>query len=452
MIRLEQNKIIQMKINKIVIFILFIISQLSIVKAQEVDKIALSELIETGLSSNPIIKSAENKLAISENNHSIQPFMPSLRGYARTDNSTSDSKRIFNNNESTFEGAKSESFGAGVNFSWRLFDGLGMFAEYKQSQRGVSIQEMETRRVVEDLVVNITSQYYLIVIQEHRVNASKISMDLSRERFRIVQEQVNIGSASKIDLQQARLDFHADSSSYLRQNQLLHNSYISLNRLTNQNLRKTNYISDTIALGNTLILEDLEMMSKDNNSEIAAAREGVHFSQAGLNVAKSARFPVLDFVSAYTMNRSESPAGITTFSQSKGISYGFEASMNFFDGFRVTKNIKNAKLEVENKNLALETTTLKVMSELYSLYNDYLVNLSMIQFEQQSMIVAKSNLDLALERYDLGLLSGIEFREFQLSYLNATDRAMDAMYQSKVLELSLLVSAGNMEDVLSRIK
>ena len=440
-----------MRIVKIIIVMIFI-SKLSLMKAQEVEKMTLSELIEIGLSSNPIVKSAENRLLIAENEYNIQPFMPNLRGYARTDNSTSDSKRTFRDEDSEFVGAKSNSVGAGLNFSWRLFDGLGMFAEYKRSQKGVSIQEMETRRVVEDLVVNITTQYYLIVIQEHRVNASKISMDLSRERFRIVQEQVNIGSASKIDLQQARLDFHADSSSYLKQNQLLHNSYISLNRLTNQNLRKNNYINDTISLGSTLILEDLELMSKDNNSEISAAREGVYFSEANLNVARAARFPVLDFVSAYSINRSESPASITTFNQSKGISYGFEASMNFFDGFRVSKNIKNAKIEVENRQLALETVTLKVMSELFSLYNDYLVNLSMIEFEQQSMEVAKSNLDLALERYDLGLLSGIEFREFQLSYLNAVDRAMDAMFQSKVLELSLLISAGNMEDVLSRIE
>ena len=126
--------------------------------------------------------------------------------------------------------------------------------------------------------------------------------------------------------------------------------------------------------------------------------------------------------------------------------------MNFFDGFRINRNVKNAKIELENRQLALESVSLKVLSELHILYNDYLVNLSMIEFEQQSMEVAKSNLDLALERYDLGLISGIEFREFQISYLSAVDRAMDTMYQSKVLEISLLVSSGSMDEVMKRIE
>lgn len=420
--------------------------------AQETEPIPLSHLIEDGLLSNPTVKSAQNSLHIFHNNHTTEPFLPTLSGHARIEKSSSDSKRVFGGSEQEFLGAKSENRGAGVNFSWRLFDGLGMFAEYKRSAASLSVAEMETRRVVEDLVVNIATQYYLIVIQEHRVNAAITSMDLSRERFRISQEKLNIGSASGIDLQQARLDFNADSSSYIRQKQLLHNSYISLNRLVNYPLKNSGYVNDTILIDGALLMDDLELMTKENNSELLAASEGVLFSKADLNAVRSTRFPVLDFVSAYSYNRSETPAGIATFNQTKGLSYGFEASMNFFDGFRINRNVKNAKIEFENRQLALESVTLKVLSELHTLYNDYLVNLSMIEFETQSMEVAKSNLDLALERYDLGLISGIEFREFQISYLSAVDRAMDAMYQSKVLEISLLVSSGSMDEVMNRIE
>ncbi len=75
----------------------------------------------------------------------------------------------------------------------------------------------------------------------------------------------------------------------------------------------------------------------------------------------------------------------------------------------------------------------------------------MLDFEKQNVDVARANLDLALERYELGVLSGLGFREFQLGYINAVDRSLDALYQSKVLELSLLVLSGQMDEFLTRI-
>src|SRR5690554_3144446 len=82
----------------------------------------------------------------------------------------------------------------------------------------------------------------------------------------------------------------------------------------------------------------------------------------------------------------------------------------------------------------------------------YLNNLMMVDFEKQNVEVARANLDLALERYELGVLSGLGFREFQLGYINAVDRSLESMYQSKVLELSLLVLSGQMEEFMGRIR
>ena len=43
-------------------------------------------------------------------------------------------------------------------------------------------------------------------------------------------------------------------------------------------------------------------------------------------------------------------------------------------------------------------------------------------------------------------LSGIEFREFQRSYIDAVDRKLSAIYQAKVSELSLLLVSGEIRD------
>jgi len=51
---------------------------------------------------------------------------------------------------------------------------------------------------------------------------------------------------------------------------------------------------------------------------------------------------------------------------------------------------------------------------------------------------------LKTEKYRLGSLSGIEFRDYQQSYLNASDRKLNALYQTKVSEITLRLLAGDL--------
>lgn len=414
---------------------------------------SLQACIDLGLENNPSVQVIRNREKIAKNNHSVEPFLPSLRGTARQNFSRTESNlTLASGGSREFSDARSENFNAGLSFSWRLFDGLGMFARYDASRINLSLSEIETRSVVENLVVNISNRYYEILVQQTRVDAALKTLELSRERFRIVAEKVNLGSASGMDLQQARLDFNADSSYLVRQKELLKNSYIHLNMLMNSDLSKHSYVSDSITLGLPLTLSDLEMAAENNNTALIASSLGVKQSLYSLRQARAARYPTLDLVSGYTYNRSESPASSLTFNESKGFNYGFEAALNIFDGFLINRNVKNASIELENRNLSYEEAHIEVMAELHTLYNTYLNNLLMVDFERQNVEVSRANLDLALERYDLGALSGLGFREFQISYLNAVDRSLTALYQAKVIELSLLVLSGQMDEFVMRIQ
>ena len=445
------------------IIITFFIPTSSYSQTQSGEYITLQECIDLGLENNPSIKIIENREQIAQNNHSYQPFMPSLGTTARLNNSNTDSKRrdasrIASDGseipatEVEFHDIKSSEISAGINFSWRIFDGLGMFANYKKSGILLSVSEIQTRRTVENLILNISNSYFRILVQQHRVEAAAKTLVLSRERYRIIDEKVNIGSASGLERHQARLDFNADSSNIVRQKENLQNLYIQLNTLMNIDFSKTNYIADTILLGMPLVLSDLELETSNNNTYLLASQLGIEQTFADLRIARAARFPTLNFTTGYSYRKNEAPSSSTTFSQSQGFNYGFDLGFNIFNGFQVNRNIQNTKLELENRKLSYEETELQIMSDLHTLYNTYINNLMMVDFESQTVEVSLVNLDLALERYDLGALSGLDFREFQLSYLNSVDRLLTAMYQAKANELSLLVLSGRMEEFVQRIQ
>jgi len=68
--------------------------------------------------------------------------------------------------------------------------------------------------------------------------------------------------------------------------------------------------------------------------------------------------------------------------------------------------------------------------------------------EKENLKTAAENLEIALERYKLGNLSGLELREVQLSLLDAEERLLSVQYQAKLAEISLLQISGRMEEYL----
>lgn len=68
-----------------------------------------------------------------------------------------------------------------------------------------------------------------------------------KERLRIVEERYHIGNFSRLDYQQAKVDFNADSAQYMKQQELLHTSRIQLNELmANKDVDQPFIIQDSL--------------------------------------------------------------------------------------------------------------------------------------------------------------------------------------------------------------
>jgi outer membrane protein TolC len=125
-----------------------------------------------------------------------------------------------------------------------------------------------------------------------------------------------------------------------------------------------------------------------------------------------------------------------------GLNYGLTFGMNIFDGFNQRRSIANSNIEIQNKELKYLEIEQGIRADLLTIYNVYSNNLRLIKLEEQNLATATENLDIALERYKLGSLSGIDLREVQKSLLDAKDRLLAIQYQTKLAEISLKLISG----------
>lgn len=405
-------------------------------------KITLDSCIARALEANYSIKIIRNQQQQAENNVNYAPFMPTLGVDAGQKQTIQDNKVISAGEERKGNGITSNAWTAGVALNWRLFDGMEMFMTHARYQEMLSIGELKTKAAVENLIVEVSSFYYDVIRQHSKVEAARHSLALSAARYAEARDKYVLGVLSGLEAQQAKLDLNADSSNYIKEKELLKSAYISLNMSMNADLQQHSYIDDSIILNEPLHLKELQDNMLQWNTTLLIGRRDQKVSELDMKIARAALFPKLDFGAGYNYSRTKTPEATTSLNRVNGPYWGFSVSVDIFNRLENRRKIKNAKLDMENADLSYQEAELQLKADLAQLYNTYENNLQMVSFEKESVQVAFDNLDAALERYKLQELAGIEFREFQRSYIDAVDREVSAIYQTKMSELSLLLISG----------
>jgi len=403
----------------------------------------LMDCIEVALEANFAVRIARKQLEVTKNNVTLAPFLPSLSATARQSQTYNHSNQEYADNSKAHIDSQTDDYRVGATFSWRLFDGFAMFSSYERQKELLQSGELTFRSGVETMVMDLSNQYYQIITIQNQVNLVQQLVDISRLRYENALLKYNIGTISGLECQQARTYFNADSSSLIVQKQNLKNAYIRFYRMMGVPYDSKIVVRDTIVPETGLILDDLWASALEKNTELLLMRQGQVISEYDLKLARASRYPTLDFTSGYTVSAVNTPLATSTrHNQTNGLNWGFNVSIPIFNGFNTTRQIRNARLNVERTTLQYEQKEHQLQGALLQEYIVYTDNLQMIQFETQNAEVAFSNVEAAMERYRLGSLSGIEFRDIQLSYLNAVDRKLRAIYQAKLSEVALLLLAG----------
>jgi len=431
---------------KSILFLFIFNFQFSIFNSYAQECVSLDECLEKALESNFSIKIIRNEARMDKNNLNYSTFLPTLEVSAKQTQTRNDTKIENSEGEvNKMSGVKTDNYSAGVALNWRLFDGLEMFTTREKQKELLSMGELAVRQAVENLILNVSAAYYNVLVQHHKLIASRHSLELSNERYDEARVRYKIGNRSGLEAQQAKIDLNTDSSTYVRQKEALKSAYITLNKLMNTDLQMVNYVKDTILLGPKLELSSLEKKTLSANTALLMAKKDRKISALDLKNARAVLFPTLDFNSGYNYNKTDAPSSNTTLNRSNGFYWGFSLNMPIFSRLQNRTKIKNAKLKMENTELTYQEAEKETLGDLALMYNTYENNLLMVNFEIESADVAEDNLDAALEKYKIGSLSGIEFREFQRSYIDAIDRKLSAIYQAKISELSLLLLSGDIQ-------
>jgi adhesin transport system outer membrane protein len=407
----------------------------------------LKDCIGIGLERNFSILIARNDEAVSNNNYTPgnAGFLPSLdvsSNYLGTVSTTT--SNLAAGGQDVAKGVQGSAAYASVSLGWTIFNGFNVQTTYKKLNELKQLGALNTQLTIESYLATLLSVYYGYIQQLQLVENLRYAVTLSKERLRIDEQRYLLGSNSKLQVLQSRVYLNADSSTLSRQVEVLRAIQIRLNELMAVKDMSTQFVlKDTaIQVKPDFIYEKLlEETLKSNTSLLIAAKNKV-ISAYDYKLAVSKVYPYLNLSTGYSYNFNTFSTGDLKSQLINGPNYGLTLGVNLFNGFNKRREIRNSSINIKTVDLQYAEVEQSVTADLITTYSDYINNLRLINLETQNLETATENLSIALEKYKLGNLSGLDLREVQKSLLDAKESLLTIQYQAKLDEVSLYQISG----------
>lgn len=413
--------------------------------AQQV--LTLEDAVKIALENNYDIRIAKNDLKVDQANADVgnAGMLPKVTANVIDNNGIQNASQTRTDGTKTsLDNAKNNSLNYGVGLDWTVFDGFRMFARYEQLKKLQQLGEAQLKLTIITKISDVNETYFDLVQQQQQLAALDTTIVISRQRLDLAQNRFTIGKASKLEVLNAQVDLNTDITNMLKQKDLYAATKIKLNQILARDPQTAYKVVDFIIVDKDLQLAALTDLAVKQNPQLQSQIINKSVSELQLKQVRAGRYPTLKVNTGYNFAETQSSIGFTSQTSARGLTYGFTASMNIFDGFYQNRNEKIAKLGIENAQIAIEQQQNTLSSQLVSAFQTYQTNIQLSELEDKNEDIAKQNLDITLEKFRIGTITTFEFRTAQLNFVNAQVRNSNAQYVAKLSEIALKELAGNL--------
>jgi outer membrane protein TolC len=420
----------------------------SSVSAQKL--LSLEESIQLGIQNHYSIQISKKRelQALNDNTPGNAGFLPTITGTLNKNYTISGlDQEFFGGLRAPLvqSGVNSNSSNGGVAMVWTLYDGKGMFILRDRFKELQNLGAKQTETAIENLISLISSSYYDLIRQNLRVNNFKKGLEISNDRLKLAKDRYEVGQGSKVDYYSAQVDYNEDKALLIAQEQSYLNTKISYNTLLVRNHQEEFIVDSKIDLLPKLNLPELKEFALKQNPILISALLTKKITDLDTKSIQSLQMPQIDLLAGYNMSQVNNGAG---FGVQRGTSdvlnYGLRATINIFDGYNQKRRVQNAKINAEIAQMQIDDLKNSLISTLERAFVTYENALNLISLETENYAIAKQNIDIAFDRFKVGIATSYELREVQRNAVSAETRLIETKFAAKAAEIELIRLSGNL--------
>ncbi len=413
--------------------------------------VSLNDVIQLSLEKDYGIHLAQNALSAAETDeqYSFGALLPRINATAsKTWNNNNQKQLLPDNTERKRDGIKSENISASGQLQWLLFDGTRMFATRERISEVAAQGELLLLDQMVNTVASVINNYYFIVALKQQLKATQEQMAVSEERVKLAELKLEVGTGGKPELLQAKIDLNSQRRQVVEQRTAIHQVKDQLNGLVGMQLPEGFDVADTILIDLGLDREEVIGEITRRNFELQALRKNIDISHLTIRERKGELFPFLYFNTNYNFSKTENEVAINNFTplfnQNQGFNYGFSLTFPILNGFDTRRRIRLAHIDAQRQQILYDQRQTEVMIEANNAFDNYNNARELMRIGEETILLARENVYIALEGFKRGVTTFIELRTAQISLEAAYTELINARYNAKVAETELLRLCGRL--------
>lgn len=416
-------------------------------------ELTLEQAIALALNKNYDVQLLENsaRSAATDNKYAVGVFLPALNASGSIVSNVSNQRVEYSgvrdslNNEGT---GKWYDTDAELELNWVLFDGAKMFISRNRFEALDEQARLNLKEQMVNTVSDVVLNYYDIVRQKQQLKAIEEQMAVSDERVKLANRKIEVGIGARPEFLQAKVDYNTYKTQAIEQQATIQQLKEQLNLLTGLQLATVYEVSDTIIINMDLRQEEIAGGIEARSFLLQSARKNVEIAGLTIRERRAELFPTLTFNAAYAYSGTDNKVLInplsTVFSQSSGYNYGFAISAPIFNGFNKKREIQQGKINLDRQWIVYNQNKASVETGVRNAFVLYTNAKAVLEVEEETIVLARENVNIAFESFRRGVGTYIELRTAQQSLAEAYNRLISARYNAKAAETELLRLNGSL--------
>lgn len=402
-------------------------------------ELSLSEAIRMGLENNYDLQiTKKNEEVASVNNHwGNTGILPSL-------NFSLSGRENFNDNKN--ENYLSESFSPELSLNWTFFNGFSA----KISKEKFNILETQSKGnttiLIESTIQDIILSYNNCLLQKEILEVYINLVGLSEDRYKRSEKSKEIGVSTTYENLQAKTSWLEDQSNYLQQKVNYENAIRTLNyNLAVKADEVWSFTTPLNIISPEYQLENLNSKLNSNNQTLKNQYLYQSLLAKETALAKSNYYPKISMNTGLKNTESSNYYSGQTSDMNQNFSdayIGVSLSFNIFNGGATKRSVQIAKISEASSLIKTEQMQHSLNNQLLQLYSNYMVQRTILELADEKEQLAQLNLELSDAKFKNGSINSFNYRDVQVSYLNAAISKFQAIYKLSQASIDLLRITG----------
>ncbi|HAT8836652.1 TPA: TolC family outer membrane protein [Legionella pneumophila subsp. pneumophila] len=372
----------------------------------------LYEAVQYGMIANPDIllntaKGLSAKQAIDKAKGGLYPSIDVTGGFGRQRSVNPTSAAIDDTPSTTLNIVESA-----VELRQRLFAGGGIINEVKRNQYLTEAQKWKTQGIAEDLALEITKNYFAVLLQERLYAYSIENLKAHKAVFKMIKERATAGitRTAEVDQANARLALaEANKISALADLQEVKINYAKTVGKWPENLQVP-HVPARKSLPNNLarIIEK----GLDNHPTVKSSYADIKEAKAQYDVARAAYYPEVNLVLNSSKNKNLGGLIGPNDSDTVAVRMNYNAFRGGADAARIRETAYQVQEAYETKN----RTLLELKETVRLAWNAYVASALRIQPLKQHVTASRKTRTAYQDEFKVGKRTLLDLLDSQNEY------------------------------------